>query len=120
MRASIIGLTALALAATATPALAQDDTRFIHLDFEQGKRVLVWQRGTRADPVVVANFSDYATPFAPGPGTEYVVANWPDTPVGHHWQEVGQDRIVEPALVGKEPIFAWEAKVYRLLPDRRA
>ena len=26
MRASIIGLTALALAATATPALAQDDT----------------------------------------------------------------------------------------------
>lgn len=106
---------------TRHPALALDDTDFIHVDFQENKRVLVWQRGTAADPVVVvANFSDFTTPFAPWPGTEYMVPNWPATPAGHHWQEVTQDRTVDPAVVGKEPIFAWEAKVYRLLPDADA
>lgn len=103
---------------TSHPALAQDETHFIHADFQEGKRVVVWQRGPGSDPVVVvANFSDYTTPFAPGPGTEYIVPNWPATPAGHHWLEVTQSRTVEPGKVSKEPVFAWEAKVYRLLPD---
>ena len=43
-------------------ALAVNDTEFIHVDFNDGKRVLVWRRGGPAvdDPVVVvANFSDF-------------------------------------------------------------
>src|SRR5205823_6474118 len=48
---------------TTQPALAVDDTDFIHVDFNDGKRVLAWRRGTSGqDPVVVvANFSDFGT-----------------------------------------------------------
>ena len=50
---------------TSHPALSVNDIKFIHVDFEAGKRVLVWQRGNDADPVVVvANFSDFTTPNA--------------------------------------------------------
>jgi hypothetical protein len=45
---------------------------------------------------------------------EYVVPNWPATPPGRHWREVPQQRDVRPDQVGREPIFAWEAKVYTL------
>ena len=49
---------------TSHPALGVNDTDFIHVDFNDNKRVLVWKRGTAGqDPVVVvANFSDFATP----------------------------------------------------------
>ena len=68
------------------------------------------------DPViVVANFSDYATPNGlTDPNAEYVVPNWPSTPPGRHWREVTQQRDVLPAQTGREPIFSWEAKVYTL------
>jgi hypothetical protein len=65
--------------------------------------------------VVVANFSDYATPNGlTDPNAEYVVPNWPQTPTGRYWREVTQQRDVLPAQVGREPIFPWEAKVYTL------
>jgi pullulanase len=94
-------------------ALAVNDTQFIHVDFNDGKRVLVWQRGNKADQlvVVVANFSDYGTP----PGSEYRVPNWPVTPVGKQWKEITQERIVPSEWVGREGIFPWEAKVYALV-----
>jgi hypothetical protein len=74
------------------------------------------------DPVVVvANFSDFVTANAPSdPGAIYQVQNWPATPPGRQWIEItqvpqGQDsRVVDPALVSREPIFPWEAKVYTL------
>jgi hypothetical protein len=68
------------------------------------------------DPVVViANFSDYATPNGlTDPNAQYVVHNWPATPPGRHWREVTQRRDVPPTRVGSEPIFPWEAKVYTL------
>jgi hypothetical protein len=50
---------------TAYEALAVNDTAFIHVDFHEGKRVLVWQRGHEGSgklAVVVANFSDFGTP----------------------------------------------------------
>lgn len=57
---------------TSHPALSVNDTKFIHVDFEEGKRVLVWKRGYDADPVVVvANFSDFTTANALQPGSEY-------------------------------------------------
>ncbi len=102
---------------TRHPALGVNDTDFIHLDFNDNKRVLVWRRGTGGqDPVVVvANFSDFATPNGlTDPNAEYVVPNWPSTPAGRHWREVTQQRDVLAAQVGREPIFAWEAKVYTL------
>jgi pullulanase len=101
---------------TAHPALGVNDTDFIHVDFNDGKRVLAWKRGLPgADPViVVANFSDFATVNALSPGGEYVVQNWPATPAGRHWREVSQARDVPDVLVGREPIFSWEAKVYTL------
>jgi glycosidase len=102
---------------TSHPALSVNDTTFIHVDFSFGKRVLVWKRGTDADPVVaVANFSDFTTPNALDPDAEYVVPNWPPTPPGRHWFEVTQDRDVTTGRHNRESIFAWEAKVYRLVP----
>lgn len=93
--------------------LAVNDTQFIHVDFNEGKRVIVWQRGNKADRlvVVVANFSDYGTP----PGSEYKVPNWPATPAGKQWKEITQERIVPSDWVGREGIFPWEAKVYALV-----
>jgi pullulanase len=102
---------------TTQPALGVNDTSFIQVDFGDNKRVLVWQRGMAGqDPVVViANFSDYATPNGlTDPNAQYVVHNWPATPPGRSWREVTQQRNVLPSQVGSEPIFPWEAKVYTL------
>ena len=102
---------------TSHPALAVNDTAFLHADFNDGKRVVVWRRGPAADPVVVvANFSDYTTPHALTAGAEYFVPHWPATPAGKHWFEVTQGRDVETGRHDREPVFAWEAKVYRLVP----
>ncbi len=102
---------------TGHPSLGVNDTEFTHVDFNDNKRVVVWKRGmARQDPLmVVANFSDYATPNGlTDPNAEYVVPNWPATPPGRHWREVTQQRDVLSAQVGREPIFSWEAKVYTL------
>jgi glycosidase len=106
---------------TSHPALSVNDTSFIHVDFTAGKRVLGWRRGPRADPVVVvANFSDFTTANALAPGAEYFVPNWPATPAGRHWFEVTQGRDVKTGRHNREAIFAWEAKVYRLVPGDNA
>jgi 1,4-alpha-glucan branching enzyme len=102
---------------TTYDALGVNDTEFIHVDFNDGKRVLVWRRGRPgADEqvVVVANFSDFGTPDAFSASAEYVVPNWPATPAGKRWREVPQNREVSQAKIGREPIFPWEAKVYAL------
>jgi hypothetical protein len=93
-------------------ALAVNDTTFLHTDLTDGRRVLVWQRGADpADPVVVvANFSGWSQ----HPGDEYVVPGWPATPPGHEWWEVTQHRAVPAEWAGREPLYAWEAKVYTL------
>jgi len=68
---------------TRSAALAVNDTDFIHVDFEEGKRVLVWKRGRPGadDPVVVvANFSDFETTRPFDPTSEYRVPNWPANP----------------------------------------
>jgi pullulanase len=101
---------------TTHPALAVNDTDFIHVDFNDNKRVLVWKRGGPGqDPVVVlANFSDFVTQNAGSSTAEYRVPNWPATPPGRQWREVTQERVVPADFVGREPIFPWEAKVYTL------
>ena len=53
-----------------TTRSALNDIAFLHTDFEDGKRVMVWQRGqpgSDSQVVVVANFSDFATPNADEP-----------------------------------------------------
>jgi pullulanase len=103
---------------TASPALSANDTTFIHTDFNNGKRVVVWSRGggdSQTPVVVVANFSDFVSEHALTPEGEYRVPNWPATPPGKRWREVTQDRLVAPEFVGREPVFAWEAKVYTLV-----
>ena len=105
---------------TASGALAVNDTAFLHVDFEDGKRVLVWQRGQPASGelvVVVANFSDWGTANPRDPRAEYVVPSWPATPPGRRWREVTQERDVPAAWVGREPLYPWEAKVYVLVGD---
>jgi glycosidase len=101
---------------TGYPALAVNDIDFIHVDFNDDKRVMVWRRGRPGDAdqvVVVANFSDFATANGSSdPNAEYFVPNWPATPNGRQWREVTRDRDAPNA--GREPIFAWEAKVYAL------
>ena len=105
----------LVKARTRLPALSVNDTNFIHTDFNDGKRVLVWQRGNNQQPplVVVANFSDFTSDG--GLQGEYRVPNWPGTPPGKRWREITQDRLVVPEQVGREPIFSWEAKVYTVV-----
>ncbi|MEV0614553.1 alpha-amylase family glycosyl hydrolase [Nonomuraea sp. NPDC050404] len=92
------------------PALAVNDTAFIHTDLTPGRRVMAWRRGGPGqDPViVVANFSGYAS------GPEYVVHGFPEAPWGSTWREVTQDRVVPPEWAGREPVYPWEAKVYAL------
>ena len=102
---------------TRSDALAVKDTTFTHVDFNDGKRVLVWKRGRKGldDPVVVvANFSDWGTSDPMNPAAEYVVSNWPETPPGRRWREVTMDRPVPPDRIGREPLFPWEGKVYAL------
>jgi len=99
---------------TTADALAVNDVVFIHVDFEAGKRVLVWRRGYgEMIVVVVANFSAYGTPNVPG--AEYVIPNFPEAPFKKCWKEITQDRVVTEEWVGREPIFPWEAKVYGLV-----
>jgi pullulanase len=95
-----------------------NDTDFIHVDLSPGRRILVWRRGTRgsrSQVVVVANFSDFITANAGSPSAEYRVPNWPATPSGMRWREITQARDVPPEWVAREPLFAWEAKVYALV-----
>lgn len=101
-----------------TNALCVNDTEFIHVDQSPGRRVFVWRRGGAGDDpvVVIANFSDWQTDDPTSPEAEYVVPNWPATPAGRHWREVTQDRDVPDDWAGREPLFAWEAKVYTLSP----
>lgn len=99
---------------TTNDALAANDTDFIHIDFHE-KRVMAWRRGQPgSDVVVVANFSDFGTDTSL-PNAAYRVHNWPATPPGRHWREITQDRDVPPEWVGREPLYAWEAKVYALV-----
>lgn len=101
---------------TTSNALAVNDTDFIHVDFNEGKRVLVWQRGYGDNlVVVVANFSDYSTPDATAPDAEYIIPHFPKTSPGKNWQEITQERMVPESWIGREPIFSWEAKVYTLV-----
>jgi 1,4-alpha-glucan branching enzyme len=97
-------------------ALARNDTAILHVDLNDNKRVAAWHRGVPGSGnqiVVVANFSDFANfgqPFA-----EYVVPNWPSTPGGKKWREMTQERDVPAEWAGREPLTAWEAKVYALV-----
>jgi 1,4-alpha-glucan branching enzyme len=102
---------------TSYDALSVNETDFIHVDFNDGKRVVVWRRGragSNEQVVVVANFSDFVTTDAGSPNAEYCVHNWPSTTPGKKWREITQNRDVPSSWVGREPIFAWEAKVYAL------
>lgn len=102
---------------TTHPALAVNDTQFIHVDFNDGKRVLVWQRGRpdHDDPVVVvANFSDFAQDTGLHSTQEYIIPNWPATPIGRRWIEITTSAEVPAERVGREPITDWTAKVYTL------
>jgi pullulanase len=95
---------------TSCLALGVNDTAFLHTDFNDGKRVLVWQRGPGPDGsmvVVVANFSDWGS--GSSPRAEYVIPNWP---AGRNWTEVTLQRQIPAEWVGREPLFPWEAKVY--------
>jgi Domain of unknown function (DUF3459) len=101
---------------TSYPALAVNDTEFLHTDLNDGKRVLAWRRGRSGSDsqiVVVANFSDWAN-LGP-PGAEYIINNWPATPPGKRWREMTQERDVPPESAGREPLAAREAKVYALV-----
>ncbi len=93
---------------TTHAALGVNDTRFLQVDLADGKRVFAWMRGTEPDPVVVvANFSAWGTADPFSPSAEYVVPGWP----AGKWHEVTLDRDAPQA--GREPLFPWEAKVYR-------
>ncbi len=99
------------------PGLQGNETTFLHADFSEDKRVVVWIRGapsTAEIVVVVANFSDYASPAVTGAAALYEIPGWPCETHGRQWHEVTQDRPVAAEWAGREPIYPWEAKVYIL------
>jgi pullulanase len=100
---------------TSSAALSVNDTQFIHVDFNDGKRVIAWQRGAagQAPVVVVANFSDWGSDVS-NPAAEYIVNNWPTIPAGSNWREITQGRSVPAQWAGKEPIYPWQAMVYTI------
>lgn len=103
---------------TCYPALGTNEIDFFHVDFNEGKRVMVWRRGfkdSESQVVVVANFSDWGTADPRNPHSEYFVPNWPATPSGKSWHEVTQNRDVPDKWVGREPLYPWQAKVYQLI-----
>src|SRR5262249_21204532 len=88
---------------TTYDALAVNDTDFVHVDFGNGKRVVVWRRGTPGSDrqvVVVANFSDFDSGQAGS--NEYRVPNWPATPAGKRWREITQERDIPSDWVARE------------------
>jgi len=97
---------------TSTPALGRNECRLLHDDTTSGRRIAVWQRGVAPDYViVVANFSDFGSQG--GLAGEYVVPGWPTDVGDRSWFEVSQTDAPRPAPnAGREPLFAWEAKVY--------
>jgi 1,4-alpha-glucan branching enzyme len=102
---------------TNNEALWSNETSFIHSDCNDDKRIMAWVRGeigSRNMVVIVANFSDYATPN--DPDAEYVISNWPELPEGMRWQEITQERSVPTEKAGREPLAPWEAKVYAAVP----
>lgn len=103
---------------TSSDALSVNDTAFIHVDLDAGKRVAAWHRGRPGvDPpvVVVANFSDFRSDAHGSPPFEYRVNGWPARPRGTRWRETAQERDVPDEWAGREPIFPCEAKVYAAL-----
>jgi pullulanase/glycogen debranching enzyme len=107
-RADLLGyVSRLVKLRTSHAALGVNETTFLHVDLADGKQVFSWMRGPAADPVlVIANFSDWGTANPFGPGAEYLVPGWP----GGAWREVTLGR--DAPTAGREPLFAWEAKVY--------
>jgi pullulanase len=108
---------------TTSDALAVNDTEFLHVDLNDSKRVIAWQRGTLASGqavVVVANFSDFQTQDPFNPASEYRVNNWPALSPGNKWREITQQRDVPSDWAGREPLFPWEAKVYAMVPTGSA
>ncbi len=91
------------------PALGTNNTDFFHVDESRGGKIMAWRRGPLGGSgpvVVVANFTDDDTP-----GSEYDIPDWPDKDA-QGWREVTQGRDVPAEWVGREPLMAWEAKVY--------
>jgi pullulanase len=97
---------------TTATALGRNECSVIHVDTSNGRRIAVWQRGAGNDLViVVANFSDFGSEG--GIAGEYIVPTWPRDIGDRRWFEVSQadaPRLAPNA--GREPLFAWEAKVY--------
>lgn len=94
-------------------ALAVNDVDFIHVDYNDAKRVLVWRRarpGTGNDVVVVASFSDFMSEKPGAGGENNGVPNWPPEPPGKRWREITRQRNIPTDWVGRERVGAWEAK----------
>ncbi|PYT09604.1 MAG: hypothetical protein DMF60_02230, partial [Acidobacteria bacterium] len=90
---------------TTSEALAVNDTDFIHVDFNDGKRVLTWRRGQPDSSklvVVVANFSDFGTADPFSPTAEYDGARSPRS-VMFHPNALGASR----SFRGKQKSMRW-------------
>jgi 1,4-alpha-glucan branching enzyme len=93
-------------------ALGVIDTKFIHMDFSNGRRVMAWVRGDAEKHnlvVVVANFSEQDMRDG-----EYVVHDWPGLPEGKRWREVTEEREVATDQVDSMALSPWEARVYEM------
>ena len=104
---------------TSNPALWGDEVNFTHWDFQGDRKIMAWIRGGSDDlpVVIVANFSSVKPD-----GNEYSVKGWPTVKTWKgkevKWREVTEGRNVPPEWVNREPVYAWEAKVYESYTDK--
>ena len=109
----------LAKMRTRNAALWGNNVNFTHWDFQGDRKIMAWIRGgsNNLPVVIVANFSGVKPD-----GNEYSVNGWPTMKTWKgkevKWREVTEGRNVPPEWVNREPVYAWEAKVYESYIDR--
>lgn len=87
---------------TTSDALCVNDVEWLHVDCEDERRVVAWQRGQGdALVVVVANFSDFAS-------DDYEVGGWPDGT----WRDVLDGHVHVEADAARTPVRPWHARVW--------
>jgi len=97
--------------------MRSDDTEFIHVDLNNGKRVACWHRGSAgagSQVVVVANFSPLRSDSQPG-GNGISSAQLAEHTAGTALARGHPGTRCDDRMGGARADFPWEAKVNALI-----
>ncbi|KAJ2896083.1 glycoside hydrolase family 13 protein [Zalerion maritima] len=97
------------------PSLQGNDLEIIHTDFREGRRIMTWKREAPMDwasgsfywpVIVVANFSDQATPGDTYDAGKFMYLNRP------RWREVTEHRWLPQGMAAREAMGPWQVRIY--------